>query len=138
MGVNADGRRELVGLKVGDSESEPFWREFLASLKQRGLGDVRLMVSDAHVGLTKAVGGMSQGCLSRANTLWAPLRSVLSKAGAAGEPPVDPALQDYILLITILVAFFEAVAQRLSPQPLAVVMGFGGIQPPVSRVENPG
>jgi transposase-like protein len=51
MGVNADGRRELLGLKVGDSESEPFWREFLASLKQRGLTGVRLVVSDAHVGL---------------------------------------------------------------------------------------
>ena len=62
MGVNADGRRELLGLKVGDSESELFWREFLASLKQRGLGGVRLMVSDAHVGLTKAVGRMFQGC----------------------------------------------------------------------------
>jgi transposase-like protein len=62
MGVNADGRRELLGLKVGDSESEPFWREFLASLKQRGLGGVRLVVSDAHVGLTKAVGRMFQGC----------------------------------------------------------------------------
>jgi len=33
MGVNADGRRELLGLQVGDSESEPFWREFLGSLK---------------------------------------------------------------------------------------------------------
>ena len=62
MGVNADGRRELLGLKVGDSESEPFWREFLASLKQRGLTGVRLVVSDAHVGLTKAVGRMFQGC----------------------------------------------------------------------------
>ena len=62
MGVNADGRRDLLGLKVGDSESEPFWREFLASLKQRGLGGVRLVVSDAHVGLTKAVGRMFQGC----------------------------------------------------------------------------
>jgi hypothetical protein len=62
MGVNADGRRELLGLKVGDSESEPFWREFLASLKQRGLSGVRLVVSDAHVGLTKAVGRMFQGC----------------------------------------------------------------------------
>jgi hypothetical protein len=47
---------------VGDSESEPFWREFLASLKQRGLGGVRLVVSDAHMGLTKAVGRMFQGC----------------------------------------------------------------------------
>jgi putative transposase len=62
MGVNADGRRELLGLQVGDSESEPFWREFLGGLKQRGLTGVRLVVSDAHVGLTKAVGRMFQGC----------------------------------------------------------------------------
>ena len=70
MGVNADGRRELLGLKVGDSESEPFWREFLAGLKQRGLTGVRLVISVgeafpggvAHVGLTKAVGRMFQGC----------------------------------------------------------------------------
>ena len=33
MGVNVDGRRELLGLKVGDSESEGFWSEFIASLK---------------------------------------------------------------------------------------------------------
>jgi hypothetical protein len=59
-----------------------------------------------------------------------PLESVLAKAGAAGEPPLDPALRDYILLITILVAFLEAAAQRLSPQPPAVVMGFGEIQSP--------
>jgi transposase-like protein len=62
MGVNADGRRELLGLQVGDSESEPFWRQFLGSLRQRGLAGVRLVVSDAHVGLTKAVGRMFQGC----------------------------------------------------------------------------
>ena len=74
----------------------------------------------------------------RGNPLWAPLESVLTKAGAAGEQPVDPALRDYILLITILVAFLEAAAQQLSPQPPAVVMGLGGIQPPVSRVANPG
>ena len=61
MGVNADGRRELLGLKVGDSESEPFWREFLSGLKQRGLTGIRLVISDAHVGLTKAVGRMFQG-----------------------------------------------------------------------------
>ena len=63
----------------------------------------------------------------RANPLWAPLESVLSKAGAAGEPPVDPALRDYILLITILVAFLEAAAQKLAPQQPAVAMGFSGI-----------
>jgi len=42
MGVNEDGRRELLGLKVGDSESEAFWAEFIAHLKERGLGGVRI------------------------------------------------------------------------------------------------
>ena len=61
MGVNADGRRELLGLKVGDSESEGFWSEFLVSLKQRGLSGVKLVISDAHVGLTKAIRRQLQG-----------------------------------------------------------------------------
>jgi len=55
MGVNVDGRRELLGLKVGDSESEGFWTEFIASLKERGLTGVKLVISDAHGGLTKAI-----------------------------------------------------------------------------------
>jgi transposase-like protein len=62
MGANSDGRREQPGLQVGDSESESFWREILGSLRQRGLAGVRLVVSDAHVGLSKAVGRMFQGC----------------------------------------------------------------------------
>ena len=63
MGVNADGRRELLGLKVGDSESEGIWSAFIASLKERGLTGVRLVVSDAHVGLTKAIRRQLQGCV---------------------------------------------------------------------------
>jgi hypothetical protein len=46
MGVNADGRRELLGLKVGDSENEAFWAEFISSLKERGLGGDKLVISD--------------------------------------------------------------------------------------------
>jgi len=61
MGVNADGRRELLGLKVGDSETEPFWAEFIAHLKERGLGGVKLVISDAHTGLTKAIRRQLQG-----------------------------------------------------------------------------
>jgi transposase-like protein len=61
MGVNADGRRELLGIKVGDSESETFWAEFIASLKERGLTGVRLVISDAHTGLTKAIRRQLQG-----------------------------------------------------------------------------
>jgi putative transposase len=63
LGVNEDGRRELLGLKVGDSETESFWAEFnrcaegkaYAQLKERGLSAVRLVISDAHAGLTKAI-----------------------------------------------------------------------------------
>ncbi len=67
---------------------------------------------------------------ARANPLWAPLESVLSKAGDTEGSPVDPALRDYILLITILVAFLEAAARQLKPQPPVVVMGFAGIRQP--------
>ena len=73
----------------------------------------------------------------RANPLWAPLETVLSKAGGGGDPPVDPALRDYILLITILVAFLEAAALQLSPQPPIVVMGLEGVRSPRSEPAEP-
>jgi hypothetical protein len=53
------------------------------------------------------------------------------QVGGPGEPPVEVGLRDYILLITILVAFLEAAAQQLSLQPPPVVMGFAGIHPPL-------
>ena len=77
MGVNEDGRRELLGnscgegfaYKVGDSESEPFWAKFnrcaegkaYAHLNERGLAGVKLVISDVHAGLTKAIGRQLQG-----------------------------------------------------------------------------
>lgn len=54
-GVSIDGTHEVLGTAVGDSESYEFWREFLASLKARGLGGVHLVISDAHAGLKAAV-----------------------------------------------------------------------------------
>ncbi|UQE74420.1 IS256 family transposase [Gordonia sp. PP30] len=54
-GVSAAGTREVLGTAVGDSESFEFWREFLASLKARGLTGVHLVISDAHAGLKAAV-----------------------------------------------------------------------------------
>ncbi|OHU81425.1 IS256 family transposase, partial [Mycobacterium talmoniae] len=54
-GVSIDGTREVLGTAVGDSESYEFWREFLASLKARGLSGVHLVISDAHAGLKAAV-----------------------------------------------------------------------------------
>jgi putative transposase len=54
-GVHETGRREVIGLDVGQIESEAFWREFLRSLKRRGLDGVRLCVSDSHEGLKNAI-----------------------------------------------------------------------------------
>ena len=61
IGVAADGRREVLGFDVGDSENEPFWTEFLQSLKARGLDGVKLVISDAHTGLKKAISTVFQG-----------------------------------------------------------------------------
>jgi putative transposase len=55
IGVNAEGRREVLGLDVGPSEEEVFWQQFLRGLVERGLSGVRLVISDAHAGLKRAV-----------------------------------------------------------------------------------
>ncbi|MCX7792283.1 MAG: IS256 family transposase [Chloroflexaceae bacterium] len=55
VGVNADGRREVLGMATGASEAETFWLGFLRSLARRGLRGVKLVVSDAHEGLKAAV-----------------------------------------------------------------------------------
>jgi putative transposase len=55
-GVHETGRREVIGLHVGEVESEAEWRGFLRSLVSRGLGGVRLAISDAHAGLRAAIG----------------------------------------------------------------------------------
>ncbi|HEX2288594.1 MAG TPA: IS256 family transposase [Gaiellaceae bacterium] len=54
-GVHETGRREILGIDVGESETEAFWREFLKSLIARGLSGVQLVVSDAHEGLKAAI-----------------------------------------------------------------------------------
>jgi putative transposase len=54
-GVTADGRREVLGFDVGDSEDGAFWTAFLRTLKARGLGGTQLVISDAHLGLKGAI-----------------------------------------------------------------------------------
>jgi len=61
IGVAADGRREVLGFDVGDSENEVFWTSFLRSLRARGLDGVKLVISDAHTGLKKAISTVFQG-----------------------------------------------------------------------------
>src|SRR6267142_446638 len=54
VGVNTEGQREVLGVKVGPSEAEPFWTEFLRSLNRRGLRGVKLVISDSHEGIKAA------------------------------------------------------------------------------------
>lgn len=61
IGVAADGRRQVLGFQVGDTESEPFWTEFFRDLKSRGLSGVQLVISDAHTGLIRAIRVAFQG-----------------------------------------------------------------------------
>ncbi len=78
-GLRADGHREVLGLDVGDSENETFWREFLTSLTDRGLAGVRLVVSDAHAGLVKAIRRCFQGAAWQRCRVHA-MRNLLSAA----------------------------------------------------------
>jgi putative transposase len=60
-GVCGDGRREVLGFAVGDSEDGAFWTAFLRSLKARGLSGVQLVIADAHLGLQQAVAAVMAG-----------------------------------------------------------------------------
>ncbi len=59
--VTVDGNREVLGVDVGDSEDEVFWTAFLRGLKDRGLGGVRLVISDAHAGLKASIARVFNG-----------------------------------------------------------------------------
>jgi len=60
-GVTDDGRREVLGFAVGDSEDGAFWTAFLRSLKTRGLAGTKLVISDAHAGLKQAIAAVMLG-----------------------------------------------------------------------------
>lgn len=55
VGINWDGRREILGVEQSNRESTTSWKDFLLSLKKRGLSGVRLTITDDHAGLKKAV-----------------------------------------------------------------------------------
>ena len=55
VGINADGYREVLGMMVGDTESEASWGEFFSRLKDRGLHGVDIITSDDHRGLVRAI-----------------------------------------------------------------------------------
>jgi transposase-like protein len=90
-GVHETGRREVLGIDVGEAESEAFWREFLRSLRARGLHGVRLCVSDAHQGLRSAIGQVL-GCPWQRCTVHF-TRDMLGHVAKAQQPLVSGAIR---------------------------------------------
>jgi putative transposase len=83
VGVNADGRREVLGLDIGPSEAETFWTEFLRKLRRRGLRGVKLVVSDAHEGIKAAVAKLMNAAWQRCRVHT--MRNALAHAGKNGR-----------------------------------------------------
>jgi putative transposase len=87
VGVNADGRREVLGMAVGPSEAETFWTEFLRSLARRGLRGVKLVISDAHEGIKAAVAKVMHTSWQRCRVHF--MRNALAHAGKSGKRVVS-------------------------------------------------
>jgi len=83
VGVNADGRREVLGLDIGPSEAETFWTEFLRKLARRGLRGVKLVISDAHEGLKAAITKVLHATWQRCRVHL--MRNLLAHAGRQGR-----------------------------------------------------
>jgi transposase-like protein len=83
VGVNADGRREVLGMEIGTSEAEAIWTEFLRKLTRRGLRGVKLVISDAHEGIKAAVTKVLCATWQRCRVHF--MRNALAHAGKSGR-----------------------------------------------------
>ena len=93
IGVNSEGRREVLGLDICPSEAETFWSEFLRKLARRGLRGVKLVISDAHEGLKgatrKVLGASWQRCRVHfmRNALAHAKKTAAASSRASSPPP---------------------------------------------------
>ncbi len=87
VGVNGDGRREVLGMDIGPSEAEVFWRDFLRKLTRRGLRGVKLVISDSHEGIKAAVSKVLTATWQRCRVHF--MRNVLAHAGRNGRRVVS-------------------------------------------------
>ena len=87
VGVNSDGRREVLGMDIGPSEAETFWTDFLRKLRRRGLRGVKLVISDAHEGIKAAVSKVLCASWQRCRVHF--MRNALAHAGKSGRRVVS-------------------------------------------------
>jgi putative transposase len=105
-GVRSDGGREVLGLAVGDSEDGVFWAEFFRSLRNRGLTGVKLVISDHHLGLKKAISEVFVGASwQRCRVHF--IRNVLARVPKASTDMVAAAIRT---------VFAQPDAQHVSAQ----------------------
>jgi putative transposase len=83
VGVNSDGRREVLGMTIGPSEAETFWTEFLRQLARRGLRGVKLVISDSHEGIKAAISKVLHATWQRCRVHF--MRNALAHAGRQGR-----------------------------------------------------
>jgi putative transposase len=95
VAVNSEGRREIVGLHIGPSEAETFWSGFLKSLTRRGLGGVKLVISDAHEGLKAAIRRVFGAGWQRCRVHW--MRNALAYVPKTQQSMVAAALRQAFL-----------------------------------------
>ena len=91
VGVNTDGRREVLGVAVQPSEAEVFWDEFLRSLADRGLRGVKLIIADDHKGLKAAAAKVMGASVQRCRVHF--MRNALACVGRRDRPIVTAALR---------------------------------------------
>jgi putative transposase len=113
VGVNTDGRREVLGMSNGPSEAEPFWTQFLRSLTARGLRGVKLVISDAHEGIKAATKKVFHASWQRCRVHF--MRNCLAHAGVKQRAMVAAAIRTAFVQETEEAARAEwrAVADRL-------------------------
>ena len=116
VAVDAEGRREIVGLHLGPSEAETFWSAFLKGLVRRGLKGVRLVVSDAHEGLKAAIRRVLGATWQRCRVHW--MRSALAHVPRGQQTMVAAALRQAFLQADQASArqVWRQVADQLRPR----------------------
>jgi len=90
VAVNTEDQRQVIGMKVGPSEAETFWTEFLRSLMRRGLRGVRLVISDAHEGLKAAAAKVLKATWQRCRVHF--MRNALAHANKTQRRMVSAAI----------------------------------------------
>jgi putative transposase len=120
-GVSADGRREVLGCAVGDSETQDFWTAFLRTLRDRGLAGTQLVISDHHRGLMNAIETTMAGVAwQRCRVHF--MRNVLARVPKGQGEMVAAAIRTIFAQPTgpLVRAQVETVALMLAPQLPAV------------------